>query len=262
VRGRVGEQPGWPARATWRVQGRIIGQYGLVEAGQRGAWPQPELTGEQLAELVVLCERLGTPTAPVERHELRDPQSFTHRVTPHHVVDGVEHVGMVPDRQLCLEPVLIDRQPAVLQPHSLGPDGGHPAQVHQRVAAPHRQRRLKRMGRARHRPVAQCHATLMGQFAEQQRIQLAGIQFDLVATNPVRKASLPVTGEQDPAERRNVNLEVLVGGPGKLITPQRFGKQIYRHNGIGVAQQQGKYYTLLERAERTGHITNSRFHCA
>src|SRR5581483_12494103 len=72
VRRRVGEQPRLPGRATRRVQGRIIGQDRLVQAGERRAGPQPELAGEQLPELVVLGERLGPPATPVERDELRD----------------------------------------------------------------------------------------------------------------------------------------------------------------------------------------------
>ncbi len=259
---RVGEQPDRPTRATWRVQDRIIGQDGLVQARQHGAWLQPQLTGEQLPELLVLGQRLGPPTAPVERHELRGPQSFAHRMAPHHVLDRVEDMGMVPDSQLGLEPVLVDRQPAILQPDGLGLDGGHPTQVHQRVASPHCQRGLKGPGRAGHRPVAQRHAALVGQIVEQQRVQFAGIQFNLVATNPVRKASLPVAGKENPAERGNIDLEVLVGSPGKKVAPQRFGEQIHRHNRIGVGQQQSKDYTLLERAERAGSSADLHFKSA
>ena len=63
------------------VERRVVGENGPVQALQRLAGIDPELTGEQIADTAVAGQRLGLPTAAVQRQHKLAVQPLPQRMS-------------------------------------------------------------------------------------------------------------------------------------------------------------------------------------
>ena len=140
------------------TSGAVLGQQQrLVLAQDRGlerlelrAWVDAELLDERLARGAVGRERVGLAPRAVEReHELR-ARSLAQRLRCDERLELGDELGVAPEREVRLDPLLERDEPELLEPGDLGLGERLVEEVRERRPAPERERLAQRaLGRSR-----------------------------------------------------------------------------------------------------------------
>ena len=209
-------------RAVRGGQGGIGGQHLLVDAGQVAARIDAELIGEHPPAFGEHPQRLGVPSAAVQRDHQQPAHPLPQRMIRHHGRQ-VGHDLLVPaKRQQDVGPLFRGRGAQLAEPHPLRlrERPGHPGE---RDTPPQRERRVERDHRAG-------QVTGLAQLAgpaqvllEGHRVRLAGHQVKHVAgpgrdQDPARPAQRPV-GFDDPAQAGHVGVDAALGAGRGILPP-------------------------------------------
>ena len=129
-----------------QLEGRVLLQHQPLELAQRSRRLDPELLGERPPECLVAGERLGVPARPVEGEHVLGAKTFAERMLGDQRLELADHVAMVPERELGLDPQLDRGEAKLLEPRALVP-GERLRELGQRLAAPERERAAQQLAR-------------------------------------------------------------------------------------------------------------------
>ena len=117
----------------------ILAENGLVELAQLPARLDAELVDERPSGVLVDVERLGLPTAPVEREHQQRAEPLTQRMLGGERLELRDQVWPATEREVCLDPFLENRQPPFLEAADLLPRETGVGDVGQGRATPQRE---------------------------------------------------------------------------------------------------------------------------
>ena len=236
------------------VQRRVLGQHGCVQAPQRLAGVDAELTREQVADPPVGGQRVALPAAPVQRQHQLAVQPLPQRMLCGQLVQLGGQRVVPAQRQVRVDPGLDRGQPQLLQPGRLRPGERVIGQVGQHLAPPQAQRLPQRPGgllvpaRLQRRPPGR-EAVL-----EPRRVQPLTVHAQQVPAAPghqdlARRAPGPAR-LQRLAQVRDVDLHG--GDPplGRVPGPEVLGEPVQRHDPVRLEQQQREHGPLPRAAQR------------
>ena len=256
---------GGARRRRLRGERRVLLQDPALELTQMLRGLDAELVGELLPERLVRVERLGLAARPVERQHQLLPQPLPQGVARGERVElGNEH-RMPAERQICVDPLLEEPEPHLLEPGGFG-RRERLVQLGERRPAPERQRLCEDSGRVRRIPARERRTSLAGKALGQLHVELAVRDDEHVPGAPGRETPL---GESL-AELRDVDLKRLHGGLRDALAPQVVDQLRHRHRAVRVQEQVGEERALLARGNRdapavVGHLERAEkaeFHAA
>ena len=204
-----------------------------MELAQLPARLDAELVDERPSGGLVDVERLGLPTAPVEREHQQRAEPLTQRMLGGERLELRDQVWPATEREICLDPFLENRQPPFLEAADLLPRETGVGDVGQGRATPQRE------------GVDQLPAPLAGEALETLGVELVGFDPDRVPGRPGRD---PVPAQPSP-EVGDVHLKRLLGGVRRALLPQGVDQPVPRHDLIGMEEQHGEERPLLRAAE-------------
>jgi hypothetical protein len=170
----------------------------------------------------------------------------------------LHHVGVLAERQLCLDQLLEGRDPGIVEACHFGLGEGLIGEIRQRRAAPQRERVLElRHGRS-HVAVSQFHTGLGDQPFEAMRVEPLRIERELVAAlagyDRAGRAA-PVVTAQRLTKPRDMHLQRLGRASRRILAPQLVDQAVGRERLVEVDQQQRQQSARLASRKREPAVT-------
>ena len=240
-----------PVRATgWRTRGRgrcrgeikrgVAGNDRQLELLQARPGLEPKLCGQSATELLVEIERLGLPSATVQRQHQLPPQPLAQRIAPDRCRELPDQLAVGTQRQIRLEPLLQRGKPQLLELGDRRLRERLIAEICQRCPSPHRQRGSQRAGGLLRVPCRKLLTSALEQTTEPVEIQLPGLDAKHV-TSPARRQQTirPCLAlyPKGPTQPRHRHMHGVQRRRRRPLAPQAIDQHIGRDDLIGVQQQ-------------------------
>ena len=138
--GRRGVRRSGPARSVrgpgpGRL-GQLAGEQRGLEPGQRGRRLEADLLGQHVAQLLVGPQRLGLPTAAVQRDHPVGPQALPEGVRRAQALELADELGVAPGVEVGADPRLQRGEAGLLEADRLGPGEVEVGQIAEGRAPP------------------------------------------------------------------------------------------------------------------------------
>ena len=243
------------------VERGILLEDALVELAQPASRFDPELLDEHPAGVRVDLERLGLAAGAVEgQHELA-AGALSQRLGRDQPLQPPDHLLVVAEREVGLDPVLARGQMKLLEPGDLGLGERLVGQVAKRRAPPELERRVQLraggariVGRQRASPLAHERLESLG-------IEPLGIDPQLVARRARQEHAALAgggTGLEDPPQSRDGHLERLDRLVRALTGPQLVDQAVARDDLVRVQEQHSEKRSLSGAAQGEWRVAVGR----
>ena len=214
-----------------RAQRGVLREDLLLQLLQRRAGLDAELVDELAAALLEDIERLGlTPGSIQGEHQLR-PAALAVRLDPNERLELGDHLGVPPELQLDLHPLLERLRAQLLEPRDLGLGEGVVGQLGERCPAPERECLVERCAGLRGLACVESVVRPRAQLDEPVEIELARLDAELVPPRP-REERL---GREELPEVRDVPLEGRRRRGRRLLAPERLDQAVGRDRLVSAA---------------------------
>ncbi len=221
-------------------QALVLAEDRLLQLPQLGAGLQAELVEERLARGAVRLQRVRLAPRAVEREHQQSAEPFPERVLDDQRLELTEHLVVAAEPELGLDPVLGRREPQLVEPRDLALDERVVAEIRERLPTPERQRLLQELGGLAVRAPAERCRSFHGEPLEALGVQLVGLDPQAVGAALGRQA----VGDDLP-HLRDVDLERVRRGRGRLLAPQVLDQEIGSDELVSVQQKQREQCTRL-----------------
>ena len=222
-----------------------MGEYPLFERSQLRAGFEPELAVERIAALAIRGERVGLAPTPVKREHQLPQQPLTVRMHRDERLELADHIAVVTEHQLSLDPVLHRGQPRLLQARDLALSKRLIREIGERLAAPQPQRRVQQLPRASSFTAAERATRVGGHRLETVGVDLTRRHLEQVPT-VAREQHLVA---QRLAQMRHITLQRFRCGCRWSLAPQLIDQPIARGHLAAAQQQDRKQRPLLRATE-------------
>ena len=222
-----------------------MGEDPLLQRSQLRAGFEPELVVECFATFAIRGERVGLAPAPVQRQHQLPQQPLTVGVHGDERLELADHIAVVAEHQVGLDPVLQRGQARVLQARDLALSERLIREIGKRLAAPQPQRRLQQLPGARSVTVGE-RATSVGG----HRLETLGV--DLPRR---RRKQVPAAAREQHlvaqrlAQMRHIPLQRFRCRRRRSLAPQLIDQPIARDRLPAAQQQDRQQRPLLRAAE-------------
>ncbi len=225
-------------------QADVVGEDRALERAQPGRRVDAELLVERPAVRLVGGQRVGLAPAAVEREHQLPAQALAQRVARDLQLELGDHVGMEPERQVGLDPVLQAGEPQLLQPHALG-ERERLGELGQRGPAPDVERLAQALGGRLRVAAQQRRAAAPAQGLEAVQVDRVGLDLERVAASPRAQHAV----RQHLAQLRDVDLDHLGRRLRRGLAPQLVDQRLDGDRAVGVQEQAGQQSARLAAAE-------------
>ena len=225
---------------------RIVTQDLPLELMQRRARVEAEPVDERDPALLVDREGVGLPPGPVERQHQEPAQRLPQRVLAHEGLELPDGHGLAAAGEIGLEPELEGRNAQPLQPANLVLGKRLVLEVRKRRTAPEPERLAQHVARLPLFPFRQEPPAPVAQAFE--ALQVEGSRLDL-KTVPRGPGLNGGRTEQLP-QLRDVHLDHLRGGWGRMLAPELVHDPRRRDDLVDPQQEHGEERSLLRAGER------------
>ena len=211
----------WVRMACWRSRSLLPGSI-------------PSSSTSSCAGGAVGLQRLGLAAAAVEREDQLHAQRLMERVLAHEQLELSDELRVAAEREILVDPGLEAREPQLGQPPDLAGREALVGEVRKRRPPPERER-LRRLAR-------------LGEPDEPGDVELTVADAEAV-TGRCRLETAPA---DHLPELRDVHLQRLERGVGRLLVPERLDEAVRGHDVVGVEQERSQERPLLLPAEVEG----------
>jgi hypothetical protein len=236
-----------------RVEGRVLAQDRDVQLGQRGAGRDAQLGVEPGAQLTVDLQRLGLPSAAVERQHALAPHPLAGGVRGGEAVQFADEVGVAAHDEVGVDPVLQRRQPRLLQLRRRAARGGGVEQVVEHGPPPQREGGAQRVGGLGRRPGGELRPPLGVQPGEAGGIEVGVVDLQHVPGRPGDEPPVGARRPQRAAEAGHVHPQRVGGALRHPVAPESLGQPLGRDGLVRVEQEQREQHALAHAAEVERH---------
>ena len=139
ARGSAWRRAARALRVRRRLEGRVLLQHLPLELAKRSGGLDPHLVGKRPPKRLVARERLRVPAGPVEREHVLQAEALAKRVLGDQRFELADHVAVMAEREVGLDPLLERGQAELLETRALVP-GERLRDLGQRGPAPERKR--------------------------------------------------------------------------------------------------------------------------
>ena len=236
-----------------QVQGRVLGQDGLLQPLEADAGLDPELVDQDLAGRPVGGQGVGLAARPVQGEHQLAVEVLAQRVQPDQRLQLGHQLVVAAEGQLGLDPGLGGGDLELLDPDQLRPgDVGRGGHVGQGRAAPQGERLAQQVGRPGRVAGGQGLAALAVQALEAVQVEALEVdpeQVAGVAGDQGAGRTGAVAGLDRLAQGGDVVLERLLDRWRGLLAPDGHDQLLGRDDLVGMEQQLGQQHPVLDAAE-------------
>jgi hypothetical protein len=228
------------------LETRVLGQDRALELFERRTRLDPELIDQHPAGLLIALERVGLATAAVQREHQLGLQALAQRMLAHEPLQLARQPGVLPQRELRVDPILERGQALLPQPADLRPGEGLIRQIGERGSAPQPECSIEPLGRRAGIAGVERRASGSRELLEAVAIDAAG--FGLQQITVAAGNEQVVT--QRLAKARDIHVHRLGGSRRCPLAPQRIDQPVSRDHLSAMEQQHRQQRALLRTAER------------
>ena len=208
-------------------------------------------------------ERLGLPAAAIERKHQLPSQPLAQRVGGDEHLELAHHLGVAPQRQIGLDPLLERGEAKFVEPRDLGLRERLVREVGERRTTPERQADAQRLGGLCRSVVGQRPPSVIEGALEAVQVELARGDLHHVPVPAREQRSLRIAVAERLAELRHVDLDGLGGGRRRRPTPQVVDQPLARDDLVRVQQQERQERALTTPTEQDlailrGHLEGTK----
>jgi hypothetical protein len=228
-----------------QVQARVLTEDPQLELPHRRSRVDADLLDERPASALEHAERVGLPSAAVEREHQLAARTLAEAVFRDEPLELRHQLVMAAKRQVGINSILDRRETQVVQPRNLALCERLASELDQRLPAPKRER-ITQAGRP---------LVWILELARSRDQRLEASQVDLARRDLQQitgRAGLDPIGAEQLAQAGDVPVQRGLRGARRLLAPQRLDQLGARHD-LAAAQEQQRQQRALLRARR-GHI--------
>ena len=233
-------------RRRGRLEGGVLVEDRALEALQGGARLDPEPVDERGTRGGVDLEGLGLPPRAIQREHELPARTLAQGVLAHEPLELADHLRVVSECEVGVDPVLERGEPQVLEAGDGGLGEGLEREVAERRTAPQRQRASQPRGPGLGVARGQGAATLRRQELETVKVDLLGRGLQAV-TRPLRHDHPGVADRF--AELRHVHLDAVRRRPWRLAAPELVDQAVDRDRLVRVQEEDREQRTLFRAPE-------------
>ena len=225
--GRTGPRPHGGERS-------VVGEDLVLESLQLRSRVETELVGQQAPYSLICGQRVGLPSAPVQRRDQQQPEALLVRVGGHRRFQLADHIRGVAQLQSGREPRLEELRPDCFQPCPVRSDPVAITCPVENVTAVHLQGRRAQLGGA----VVVADIEQLGCGG---RVTHHGEGVDVVRVDGQHVAVAPADdhrrGAEGPPQLGDLRLERIAIGAEGVTRPQILDQTVAAHRGTGVESE-------------------------
>ncbi|GBC87637.1 hypothetical protein HRbin12_01653 [bacterium HR12] len=236
-------------RGSGWCEGRVVEQDPLLESAERRRGIEPELLGQESREPLVDAQRLRVSPRPVEGEHLELARAFPQRVLGGRPLEERERVLRASELELGRRELLDRVQVEPLETADLGLSEPLVREVRQRRASPEVERRTERGGPTGRIARGDRAGPLEDPLLEPPSVDAVGLDAEQVPGGPCLDHRSSVVGPQRPAELRDVQLDRVSRGPGRMLPPDQLDQSVRRDDLADVQEQDREDRPLLRRPQ-------------
>ena len=224
----------------------VLPQDRLLELPQLSGGLEAELVVEELSERPIRVEGVRMTTGAVERHHEQCSKALVERMEIDESLQLADRFGLAPHREHGLEASLERLESQALQPSDLRTCERLRGEVGERGAAPE----SKRLGQAR-LGLGERLGPKCGLPAGEESLEHVDVDDAWGDTEDVSGLlrGEPAVVAEEPTELRDVDLDAVRRGHGRVVSPECVDEPVAGHDAIALEQEQGEHAALLLPAE-------------
>ena len=262
------------------LQGGVLDEHGLLEVAQLLPGIEPELVGQQAADVPQRRECLGLASGPRQRQGVQGPDTFLQRIPGRGLLGGGDDHRVVAEREQAEHAVLLRVHAELPERRSLEGHLGLVGEVGVRLAGPEREQLLEPVhlrgdlgvagplgrgagaelaGERRQGAVPAAH--LVGEVVG---VDLVAAQLEPVAVVPgeehARSLAWAEAGFEHAAYAGEVGVQRAVRTAGRVRAPDQIDQHVRRYVAAQPERQRRQYRPWLAGAELEGSVVLPEHH--
>ena len=218
----------------------------LLEGSQLASRLKAEFVVERLTASAIDLQRLGLPSAAVQRKHQLPAQRFTMWMQGDERLELANQSPVLTAHEISFDTVLERRVPGLFEACDLDAGERLVRHIGERFAAPELERRAQQLTGARSIPARELDTSVSRKPREALGIDLSGVRREHVAA-ALRKQH---PAAERPAKVRHIPLQRLGGARRRPLAPQLIDQPFARHHLAAAQHQDCQQRPLLRAAER------------